>query len=743
MLPLSLRLAIGGSREALSRLAVIAMGVAIGVAFLLFGISGLNLLYGSSQQSCWQCTGAGPQSFEISKDSHTYPLLWSSTTDYYRGQKIYRYDLAVRDANAGSIPGIPRLPGPGHYYVSPALSKLINSAPANQLRNRFPSHLEGQIGTAGLSSPKDLIVVVGHDPTSFTDYPLVQAKRHVSTAPEHHDYGPFVTTLFGLGVGGLLFAILTLIGTSTRLAAARRAEKLATLRLAGATPRQINRFAAVDAAVSAAVGSVVGFGLFYVLRTIVSHVVSTNLIAFFPDRLNPGWLGAFTVLVGTPCLAALAAIVSLRRVRISPLGIAHRTTPKPPRAWRIAPLAMGLLLVTYAWHTNRHIALSEVRGHMTPYFLIGALLTIVGLVVAGPWLTMVVNKLLAKRTQRASTLLASRRLADNPKAAFRPISVMVVAVFLCTIISMTTPLLITNSQNPKDINNLFSTTEYTATYVDSHWKPMPQTQFNPLRADIERTPGTRVIPIYFTANQNFNTSASNVLVRCADLAHLPTLGRCKPGVNMLQESVGFEFNSIIAGNVPPVSLHMPPGDIQSLVVYSFMIRTDGNPAHIEQLRTSIAKHPTELATGRTWQEQTADTTAAVHAVQALIDAAIVVVLLVAGCSLTVAAAGGLVERKRPLGLLRVSGASLGQLRTVVLYESAVPLLAAAAISAGAASLVARILILSFADRPVSVPPLTTGYYLLIGGGLAGALAILLAILPLLSALTRPTEIRFE
>ena len=54
-------------------------------------------------------------------------------------------------------------------------------------------------------------------------------------------------------------------------------------------------------------------------------------------------------------------------------------------------------------------------------------------------------------------------------------------------------------------------------------------------------------------------------------------------------------------------------------------------------------------------------------------AAVALTLIVAGCSLAVAVGGGLVDRKRPFTLLRVSGTQVGVLSRVVLLEAAVPL----------------------------------------------------------------------
>jgi hypothetical protein len=58
-------------------------------------------------------------------------------------------------------------------------------------------------------------------------------------------------------------------------------------------------------------------------------------------------------------------------------------------------------------------------------------------------------------------------------------------------------------------------------------------------------------------------------------------------------------------------------------------------------------------------------------------------LTIAGCALATSLAGGLADRKRPFSLLRLTGARLGMLRRVIVLESAVPLLAVAAVAIGA------------------------------------------------------------
>ena len=76
----------------------------------------------------------------------------------------------------------------------------------------------------------------------------------------------------------------------------------------------------------------------------------------------------------------------------------------------------------------------------------GFLLIIVGLVIAGPWLTMAAARVMARRTSRPGALIAARRLADDPRAAFRAVSGLVLALFITTVavVAITT-------QNAKDL----------------------------------------------------------------------------------------------------------------------------------------------------------------------------------------------------------------------------------------------------------------------------------------------------
>ena len=127
----------------------------------------------------------------------------------------------------------------------------------------------------------------------------------------------------------------------------------------------------------------------------------------------------------------------------------------------------------------------------------------------------------------------------------------------------------------------------------------------------------------------------------------------------------------------------------------------------------------------------------------IVYAAVALTLIVAGCSLAVAVAGSLVDRKRPFTLLRVSGTQVGVLSKVALLEAAVPLVAATVVAAGIAYGTSLLAFVRLAPTGTAIPQLGHDYYALIGIGLVIACGIITVTLPLLRRMTSPGNVRFE
>jgi uncharacterized membrane protein YdcZ (DUF606 family) len=108
----------------------------------------------------------------------------------------------------------------------------------------------------------------------------------------------------------------------------------------------------------------------------------------------------------------------------------------------------------------------------------------------------------------------------------------------------------------------------------------------------------------------------------------------------------------------------------------------------------------------------------------------------------VAVAGAIVERRHPLALLRLAGTRLSELRRMVLAEAAAPLLVVAVASVVLGLVVADLVVVSSGrGQDFALPGLA--YWLSLVGGLAAALLVVLATLPLLDRLTAPDTARFE
>jgi hypothetical protein len=220
------------------------------------------------------------------------PMWWLLREDYFHGRSIGRVDVAVTAANAPVPPGIPRAPGPGQFYASPALGALLRSTPAAELADRFPGHQIGTIGSAALPAPDSLLIVIGHRPGELSRLSGArQVTSIMTTAPSTCDGCVIGIDAAGMDLvlsviaAALLFPVLMFIGTATRLAATRREQRFAAMRLVGATPRQISMISAVESTVAAVAGTAAGFGLFFLFRPALAAIPFTGAL-FVPSDLS-------------------------------------------------------------------------------------------------------------------------------------------------------------------------------------------------------------------------------------------------------------------------------------------------------------------------------------------------------------------------------------------------------------------------------------------------------------------------
>ncbi|HEX3923040.1 MAG TPA: FtsX-like permease family protein [Streptosporangiaceae bacterium] len=792
MIRLGLRLAVSGGREALVRLVILAVAVALGVGLLLTALSATNAVNTQNDRHAWLWTGTSQEPAGLAS-AGTDPLWWSISGDDFAGRLVVRADVAATGPRSPVPPGLSRDPAPGQYYASPALASLLRSTPADELADRYPGRLAGTIGDAALPSPDSLYIVIGHTAAQITRTPGAIAVTTIATTlpgpassagagrnpkglnappPDQGVGAGGVDLIFSVVALALLTPLLIFIATATRLSAARREQRFAAMRLVGARPRQISVIAAVESTVAATAGVAAGFGLFFVLRIPLSAVPFTGE-PFFPAELSLSLPDILVVGIGVPVAAAMVARLALRRVNISPLGVARRVTPEPPRAWRVLPLLAGLAELGFFVVHGRPASVPGQVQALVP----GILLIMIGLIVAGPWLTMAGARVMARRASRPGALIAARRLADDPRAAFRAVSGLVLALFITTVAvaGLTT-------QNAKEGHPVGWASATSVLADDLAGQPLPtegQSAANaptpltasrparaaaPLLARLSRIRGVEtVIAVradgratlprallggsvagFPSAYQETGPVPAGV-ISCAQLARVPGLGRCPAG------AAAVSFPEFLDAAPPAKSLaritwpaaDVPARRLGGLSLDSIDIATDGSVSAVEQARTALgsANAYPSLGTPLTLGEVATNLTAISNAYQQLVDVVILASLAIAGCTLAAAVAAGLADRKRPFSLLRLTGARLGMLRRVVALESAVPLLAVAVVSIGAGFGAAAMFASVQLQHSLVAPG--AAYYLLIVAGIAASLGIIAATFPLLRRITGPETARNE
>jgi cell division protein FtsX len=744
MIRLGLRLTLGSGREAALRVLVTAAAVALGVGLLLASLAGVNGLHAQTDRGAWLDTSA-----QASRPTSTSDRLWwLSSTDQFANLAIDRIDVAAAGPDAPVPPGIAHLPGPGEYYASPALTTLLQSEPANELRERYPAHRIGTIGAAALPSPNSLIIVIGHTARQLSQAPGAIEVGAIQRTPASCyacqntiGSGPVLQFILAGGAVALLLPVLILIATASRLSAARREERFAAMRLVGATPRQISVVSAVEAVVAAVAGVAVGFALFFVFRPLLYHVPFTG-VPFAQGDLSLPWIDIVLAVIGVPVAAVVSARLALRRVLISPLGVNRRASSRPPRIARIIPLLAGIAVLSYFDAAGKPGAI----GDQLLELLVGFVLLVVGLVLAGPWFTTAGSRLIVKRASRPATLIAGRRLLDNPKAAFRFISGLVIALFVASAVIGALSSIAAASSSGGGSAGRDTLADPFCSFSTSNCPASAQVPSIPgqVLAELRTTPGVRSVTVVHQSPSQAPLRNSFGVVACDQLAKTPAIGKCAPGATVA--SIGYFLSNLLGHNshassaVWP-SAHLSVASAARLPVDAVIVATDGSSRSLDRVRTTLERAFPFQGTPVAVDAFDPSTARLLTMIQDMTDVIIVASLIIAACSLAVNIAAGLGERKRPFSLLRLTGVPIGVLRRVVALESALPLLLVAAVSIVVGLVSAALYLHSQVGIAFRIPGIA--YWATVVGGLAASLAIIASTFPILNRITGPEVARNE
>ncbi|GKQ40587.1 FtsX-like permease family protein [Streptomyces sp. A012304] len=436
VLRLTWHLARSSGRRGLQSQLLAAGAAAVGSFLLLVMIAAALGAGARADRTTWRTPDAVP--------AKRATAVQATTTTYVRREPVTVVNLAQLPdrARTPAPPGLRAFPERGEVYVSPALAELLHTLPADRLADRLP-HVKsyGTIGAAGLASPDELVAVVGRAPGDPAVSPTAGERNYfdeglTERAPVSGFSGTDRSVFTGIDQGTVLLGVVLLVmpvvvlaSAAGRLGAARREQRLAALRLAGATPRQILAMTAVEAAGVGAVGALAGALAHTALLPALAEL-PYGVGAWYTGQLwvGPVWFAA--VVLAVTALITVSAVTMLRQVATSPLGVAQQANPRRTRAIRLVLFVAVLLCI---WATTGD------SGRLQTRQLIALLLLFYGAFwLLGPWVVDRLGRIAGRFAKRPATLLAARRLSDDPRGAWRTVSGLVLAGFVAGFFSVST-----------------------------------------------------------------------------------------------------------------------------------------------------------------------------------------------------------------------------------------------------------------------------------------------------------------
>ncbi|MEU3625760.1 permease [Amycolatopsis coloradensis] len=706
-----------------------AVGVAVATSLVLLLASLPGATQARSQRAIWQ------DIYSYNSDSgqarRPAPLLMAANKDYSGDREIIRVDIA-KTGTAPMLslpPGIPKLPAPGESIVSPELGKLIQSTPQAQLGDRF-GKLVDSLGPDSLMYPEQLVAVVGHTPESMPQsalaadgFPAKQAK------PD-----PMLELLAWVGVIVLLVPSLVLVASSARLTATRRELRMAALRLAGATPAQVTKIVAAETALSAVVGALLGIVVAPALQglsTFVPWAGGTWLASDFSLSLG----STIAVAVAIPLLVVFAGVLGIRRVLKTPLFAASAHARKPLHWWRLLAVPVSGAFFLFA--------VSQDDASL-PMVMFGLFLLVASAAIIGPWVTSAVGGTFVRVWRKPASLLAGRRLRDDPKSAYRATAGVVLAVFTGSMALTLLPSFESMAGGGRTFRDNVLYAEADAT----HSRQIVEDTNASLARNGIADKAVAVGQVYLTTGEvgtRSQTLNRAFVMTCEDATKLLRVnigGSCQPGPAIYSSTkidpasyrvtTDYDKAGTQLGNVPAHTFPESDEDTYgTIVIDPALLPSDVKPEKLDVVVPTTSENGevvrTALVGAAPGQEIGSRGLHLVGQQQELADLRRVTVIgliaagVLAGCSAAVATAGSVMDRRRTFGALIAAGTPVRVLARALRMEAALPAMVAT-IGAGVVGIGVGVGLYSMIEKdPVVLSPwLLAPVVLGIGVALLGA-----------------------
>lgn len=244
----------------------------------------------------------------------------------------------------------------------------------------------------------------------------------------------------------LVVPIISMGSAAARLGVRRRERDLAVLRLVGLRPGSAKAAAVVQTVILAAVGAVLAIAIY------AATLPLWQFIAFQNAAIDPAemWMGPLLLAVSTLALLALAALAawsSMRRVAITPLGVTRNTDArKVPVSYVVVAVLVFIL-----WFGPGQILMTTSFAAMVVVMLLGVALVFLVVNLVGQWSMGLLGRIMHSRARTAQSLLAARRIMDDPKAVWRSFGAIALVGFIVGTVQPMATVVASAAMDPDDL----------------------------------------------------------------------------------------------------------------------------------------------------------------------------------------------------------------------------------------------------------------------------------------------------
>ncbi|GAB3268592.1 ABC transporter permease [Kineosporia babensis] len=509
----------------------------------------------------------------------------------------------------------------------------------------------------------------------------------------------FITTFLLIFAAIAVFVGAFIIANTFSMLVAQRTRELALLRAVGASRGQVLRVVLGEAAILGLVGSLLGLGLGILLAAGLQALVESvglEITGGLPVTANTVLA---SLVVGLGVTLASAVMPAVRASRVPPMA-ALRDDAQTPPGGVLRRGIIGLVLVVLGFAAVLPSSLAEDPNW--PLIGLGAALLLFGLLVAAPWLTRPVVRLVgAPYTRIYGTVgrLARENALRNPRRTATTASALMIGLALMSSVGVFASS--ANASVAEIVEN-----ELTADYVLStggagviptsvadEVQEMPGvTSVAPIRSAPMRIDGQAAFALAVdprAITENVKVTVNDGTLDSIDSGDVVISQSAaddegwKVGDQLPPAEIGAKGNQILTVggiiedsqtlNNPrvmiPLDLYretVPPSQQGDFLLY---VKSDGS--NTDQLRTALEDkvEPFLVVSVQDGQEFADAQAAQINQLLYMIYALLALSVLIAVLGIVNTLALSVFERTREIGLLRAVGMSRRQLRRMISAES--------------------------------------------------------------------------